>query len=380
MVEFALILPVLLVTLFMLVELARLLHAWMAVENGARFGVRYAVTAEYDPTKCDPDCSTEGGIILGRVASIHSAAEAGSASILRDFTLNDVTENGFFKTTVCKEDQLIDPGTPTESFQCVGGVEDPGIGGQTVIVAVEFTHPLITPILTGIVPNIHITSEREAVVETFRVVQAGSGAPGADPPDPPNPCDNIILHDLSLTDRSKNYPDRMWKLSFALYNNNYFDGTITGFTLDWDDKLDLTRWVYRHLGVSSPRINMGGKQTGPLTQASLPFPKGQPPLAGMPTMYGELCVNMNSSYCKDDEDKLKDAAIIPPGTYKFTVTGTFDFGEYGTCPLGPLVIDKRADPKTGGGGGGGGDPWDPPDPPPGGGDDPPGGGGGGPSD
>ena len=48
MVEFALILPVLLMTVFVIIELARVLHAWLAIENGARFGVRYAVTGEFD--------------------------------------------------------------------------------------------------------------------------------------------------------------------------------------------------------------------------------------------------------------------------------------------------------------------------------------------
>ncbi len=37
LVEFALVLPVLLLLLFVIIELARLLHAWLAVENGARF-------------------------------------------------------------------------------------------------------------------------------------------------------------------------------------------------------------------------------------------------------------------------------------------------------------------------------------------------------
>ena len=52
LVEFALILPVLLVLVFVIIELARVLAAWLAVENGARFAVRYAVTGEFDPAQC----------------------------------------------------------------------------------------------------------------------------------------------------------------------------------------------------------------------------------------------------------------------------------------------------------------------------------------
>ena len=54
LVEFALILPVLLLVLFGIIEFARILQAWLSVENGARFGVRYAVTGEYNTAYCDP--------------------------------------------------------------------------------------------------------------------------------------------------------------------------------------------------------------------------------------------------------------------------------------------------------------------------------------
>ncbi len=396
LVEFALILPVLLLTLFVIIELARVLHAWMAIENGARFGVRYAVTGEYDPALCTDGgvCGTDLAKKEARVESIKNAAIAGSASVLRDLQNNtDVTISGFFKVTVCPFGLLDEPQTPTQSFGCntSDGKDEPGNPGDDVMVVVEFTHPLITPFLTSIVPNLHLNSEREATVETFRVVQAGEGAPESDPPppDPPveppeppppsDPCENIIIWGPRLDDRSKEHPDRMWKLSFHLYNNNSFDGTISWFKLDWDRPadLDLTRWVYRYVGQSSPRLNFGGQKSGPLQKSNLPFPSR--PQLGMPSMYGEFCVDMNSSFCKDDDDYLENAQIIPAGDYTFTIKGTFDFGEYGTCPL-DRSFTGRATPKTGGGGGGGGDPFDPPDIPPGGDDPPPGGGGGGPDD
>jgi hypothetical protein len=52
-VEFALALPLLLLLVFGIIEFARFLQAWLALENGARFGVRYAVTGNFDPTYCD---------------------------------------------------------------------------------------------------------------------------------------------------------------------------------------------------------------------------------------------------------------------------------------------------------------------------------------
>lgn len=52
LVEFALALPILLLLIFGVIEFGRLLQAWLALENGARFGVRYATTGEYNPAYC----------------------------------------------------------------------------------------------------------------------------------------------------------------------------------------------------------------------------------------------------------------------------------------------------------------------------------------
>ena len=51
--EFALALPVLLLMIFCVIEFGRLMQAWLALENGARFAVRYAVTGDYDAQYCD---------------------------------------------------------------------------------------------------------------------------------------------------------------------------------------------------------------------------------------------------------------------------------------------------------------------------------------
>jgi hypothetical protein len=53
MVEFALTLPLLLLVIFGVIEFGRLIQAWLAVENSARFAVRYAVTGQFDPGYCD---------------------------------------------------------------------------------------------------------------------------------------------------------------------------------------------------------------------------------------------------------------------------------------------------------------------------------------
>ena len=60
MLEFALALPVLLLLLFGIIEFGRLVQAWLAVQNSARFGVRYAVTGELDPAYCQLAAQTLG--------------------------------------------------------------------------------------------------------------------------------------------------------------------------------------------------------------------------------------------------------------------------------------------------------------------------------
>ena len=60
MVEFALILPILLLLIFGIMEYSRLFYAWIIIENAARSGVRYAVTGNYNYAYC-VDGPDQGG-------------------------------------------------------------------------------------------------------------------------------------------------------------------------------------------------------------------------------------------------------------------------------------------------------------------------------
>ena len=52
MVEFVLALPVMLFVIFGIIEFGRLIFSWMAVQNSARFAIRYAVTGEFNESYC----------------------------------------------------------------------------------------------------------------------------------------------------------------------------------------------------------------------------------------------------------------------------------------------------------------------------------------
>jgi hypothetical protein len=195
LVEFTLILPVLLLTIFMIIELARLLHAWLAVENGARFAIRYAVTGEYNPAYCTGTCNTAAKIKGARLNSIRDAAIQGSQSIMRDLGLPDsaYADNGYFKVTVCSVKSSYSPSTPSNPApwmsECNGLGEDdddPGQEGDQVWVTVDFNHPVISPLISSITRQMHLTARRDGIVETFRVVRyLGSGVfPTGTPPGP----------------------------------------------------------------------------------------------------------------------------------------------------------------------------------------------------
>ena len=125
LVEFAVILPILLIALFSIIELGRLFHAYLVVENGARFGIRYAVTGEYDPANCPSGATVEGKCInpgeevIARVDSIHEVAWGGSESIMRKGEGEvDNTQPGYFHVLVCKPENLIAPANPLDTYSC----------------------------------------------------------------------------------------------------------------------------------------------------------------------------------------------------------------------------------------------------------------------
>jgi len=225
MVEFMLALPILLFVIFGIVEFARLTFAWMAVQNSARFGIRYAVTGEFNEIYCVQagnylgathvnadtfggdlqDCrvpvdytGTDGNdlerdlIDLARLYSIQDASTGGGAGLWLDpavagdydqyLALHDVShigqvdEKGYFHVTICSNrsnqyavdyfNYAIPLCTDT-----IGGVlmDDAGGPGDRVKVRVEHTHPLFLPILTNFWPTLSLNAERDGIVERFRV-------------------------------------------------------------------------------------------------------------------------------------------------------------------------------------------------------------------
>jgi len=230
MVEFVIALPILLFVIFGIIEFARMVFAWMAVQNAARFGIRYAVTGEFkeiycieagnllggahvaadmdggDPQDCkipdtyinpDPtDPDKEKNIIerelidLARLFSIQDAAVGGGTGLwLRPnvsgnyeqyLGLHDEAfiglpgETGFYHITICSNRGGLYRMTPNysiplcELIPTLQLMDDAGGPGDRVKVHVEHRHPLFLPILTNIWPSVTLNAERDGIVEKFR--------------------------------------------------------------------------------------------------------------------------------------------------------------------------------------------------------------------
>lgn len=200
LVEFAIVLPVLLLLLFGIFEFARIFHAWLTVTNSARYGVRYAITGEYDSSFCTPDIDSNGnGLICGaepdsdarqieedraRLPSIYAVSEGLLVGLLNDKTATK-GQPGYYKITVCSSR----PGYvyhPLPDDYC-SPQDDPGNpaeGPVRVLVAVTYEHPLILPFLRNIVPSVTLHAERTGILEQFRVARVLGLPPLIEVPSP----------------------------------------------------------------------------------------------------------------------------------------------------------------------------------------------------
>lgn len=349
LVEFALILPVLLLTIFVIIELARVLHAWLAIENGARFGVRYAVTGEFDLAHCTAlyagPCITESQEDGARIPSIKDVTQVGAVAILKNDAITTVGDPGFFEVTVCSSKAGVaylpgDSDVPTAS-SCVP-LEDPGGPGDRVIVAVDFDHPLITPLVSTLWPQLHLTAKREGIVEQFRTARVvGLPATAAGPsPTPSNTATATNTATPSKTPTPSNTPTQtptpkcsniyissIWisggdEVRARVRNQNMADAYLIRTYFDWtkngSEYIDWFRFFFRYWGG-----NDSNPPTGPIN-SSVQFP-------GM-----------------DNERWRADFDSQPPGGIwgNFSLTLTFDYPGWGQCVVSDSFFESQPPTPT----------------------------------
>ncbi len=276
--EFVIMLPLILTVIFMLIEIARVLHAWLGVENAARFAVRYAVTGEWNNEDCyllfGDICDDEAKWEAARISSVKHAALAGSAAIMLNQSAQ-WDEAGFFKVTICsKPGIIIPPSEPFESYQCVNAEGNPfqfaGEPGEYVVIVVDFNHPLLVPIFSRWWPMLHLSSQRMARVEDYR-----GRRHIALPPDMPSPTASLTYTPLpsstpsntptatitstpSKTPTPTETPDcsvydlqSVWvyddDVRALIRNDGKNDGWLTGSILEWapyydDQRVNFFSW------------------------------------------------------------------------------------------------------------------------------------------
>jgi hypothetical protein len=167
-----------------IVETARLIHAWRTVNNVAQTAARYAVTLQYDNAYC-PEispgqhrCSTKDEADAARLISIRVLAYQTASGMMYDST-ETVSRNQstYFRVIVCGSHPGItwDDGSTSGAPPSCLPYEHPGDQGGPVIIYVEFNFPLITP-LQALVGWMPLVAQRKMIVEKM-----GERIPGRPP-------------------------------------------------------------------------------------------------------------------------------------------------------------------------------------------------------
>jgi hypothetical protein len=197
LVEFALILPVLLILLMVLIEVARLFSAWLIVENSAREAARYAVTGLFDPVHCpagsnqcdandeQPKEVREAWEDAARLLTIEDIARGAANGILSDYSAAR-EQRSFIDFTICSTRRGADGKAkyayleePFGSWTTVyprcqrtsdNEIEEDAACQATVIITVLFDHPS-SRALRAIADWMPLVARREMIVERYRTVR-----------------------------------------------------------------------------------------------------------------------------------------------------------------------------------------------------------------
>jgi regulation of enolase protein 1 (concanavalin A-like superfamily) len=202
MVEFALISPVLLMTLLAIIETALIFQGYLTVQHAAREAARWAVT--YKPERgtqldgtpcdgvvCDPN-ETEEEYWRRRVELIKLVAVEKAVGLRIDEAHLGLTEAdfgafasypNFYGVQVWGYPRFEEP---SGGWQESDLIDHPGIQGLPVRVRVTHNVELLDPLFRAIVPRVRVVAQAEMINEG---TQAGYGnvAPPSLPPPPPLP-------------------------------------------------------------------------------------------------------------------------------------------------------------------------------------------------
>ena len=172
MVEFALILPILLLVIFVIIESGRMFQAYITVQHSAREGARYAVTGRWNEELAgepDPRVASIEAVSANALAGLALAGEAGYDEDGRILT-------GHYEIKIFGQNP--DPSGPPllEGYA--------GLPNEKVAVQVAYRLEIITPILNAIAPSVPVVGYVEMINEDFGQLGGGGFAGVREPPSP----------------------------------------------------------------------------------------------------------------------------------------------------------------------------------------------------
>lgn len=190
LVEFALAIPLLLMLLLGIFEVARWLHSYLAVQYAAREAARYAVTGQPPMliTHGDDSCEEYGHPVTAAPYGLpaeydmcradwikHVARQLAKHGLLTDDSQNDITKPYYLG--VILRGSPIFGGAPIS--------DHPGAARTKVEVTVVFNHPVTNPFMAAVFPTVRTVGRYQMVNEPW----AGGGAdvPPVVPPAPTLP-------------------------------------------------------------------------------------------------------------------------------------------------------------------------------------------------
>ncbi|MEJ2750902.1 MAG: pilus assembly protein, partial [Anaerolineae bacterium] len=184
--EFALIITVLLMMMFLIIESARILWAWNTVQNAAREGARYAITGQFDDPCNSADLPKFADICDGtdsqtlRVASIINVAHQGLSGLPLNEASGIFEDDNYYQIEVWGVNDQ--------------GVIQPDFGGMPntpVVVRAFYRVPIITPLLQPIVPSVTVFGQVTMNNESFGQLGNANQGQGVPPELPPIPTAGV---------------------------------------------------------------------------------------------------------------------------------------------------------------------------------------------
>jgi len=154
LVEFALILPTLIIIIMGIFEFGRMLQVWITMQYSAQAAARYASTGQTSVAGDQWDSA--------RLAAVKAEALKNAVTLNIQPSARP-SDPGYFHVYVYSSDPPVQ------------GAEYPGGPNARVVVDVIFNHPLITPILNLIAPYLTLKAHSEMINERFR--HPGYGTP-----------------------------------------------------------------------------------------------------------------------------------------------------------------------------------------------------------